>query len=136
MNTKNILTVMGVVMGLQGIGIFFGAESITKEAFAALEPQETGITIGAMLHEVMGVMCVMVAIILLMSRSLAPAAASKVLLGASIGIAMTTAHGFYNMFSSPVKPPLPLLLIMIALGVVGFITAFKAKASDAAPAAE
>jgi len=127
MTTKNILTVIGVILGVQAIGIFVGAESITKEAFAALEPDPTGIQIGAMLHEAMAVMCMMVAIIILFARDLEPAAGAKVLMGASTGIALSAVHGFYNMFTTEVKPPLPILLIMIALAVVGFVTAMKAK---------
>mgnify|MGYP007063509509 CR=1 FL=1 len=127
MNTKNILTVIGTIMGLQAIAIFAGAESITTEAFAALKPDATGIQIGTMLHEAMAVMCMMVAIIVLSARSLEQAAAAKVLMGASIGIAITTAHGFYNLLTTVVAPPLPILLIMGALAVVGFVTAMKAN---------
>ena len=126
MNTRNILTVMGAIMGLQGVMIFAGAEQITTEAFAALSPDETGIQIGAMLHEAMAVMCLMVAVILLSSRNLEPAAGAKVLMGASIGIGISAAHGFYNMFTTVVAPPLPILLIMTALVVLGVVTAMKA----------
>ena len=130
MNTKNMLTVIGAILGLQAIGVFVGAESITTEAFAALKPDATGIQIGTMLHQAVGMMCLMVAIILLFARNLAPAAGSKVLMGASIGIALTAGHGFYNMFTTPVAPPMPILLITTALAVVGFVTAMKAKGSS------
>ena len=40
---------------------------------------------------------------------------------------MTTGHGFYNMFTTEVEPPLPLLLLMTALTVVALVTANKAK---------
>jgi len=127
MNTKNVLTVIGVLLGLQGIGIFVGAETITTQAFAVWEPGATGIKIGAMLHQAMGVTCLMVAVILFFARDLKPVDGAKVLMGASIGIALTTAHGFYNMFTTEVQPPLPLLLLMAALAVVALITAMKAK---------
>jgi hypothetical protein len=125
MTIKNVLTVFGAILGLQAIGIFVGAEAITVEAFAALKPDATGIQIGTMLHQAMAVMCLMVAIILLVARNIEPAAGSKVLLGASIGIALSTAHGFYNMLTTVVAPPLPLLVIMSVLAVVGFATAMK-----------
>ena len=64
MTTKNMLTLIGLLHGLQGIGIFFGAEAITMEAFALWKPDATGVRIGTMLHEAMGVICLMVAIIL------------------------------------------------------------------------
>ena len=104
-----------------------GAETITTQAFAALKPDATGIQIGTMLHQAMGVMCLMVAIILLFARNLEPAAGAKVLMGASIGIALSTGHGFYNMLTTVVAPPLPLLVIMSVLAVGGFVTAMKTK---------
>lgn len=127
MSTKNVLTVIGVLLGLQGIGIFVGAETITGQAFAVWEPDATGIKIGTMLHQAMGVTCLMVSIILLFARDLAPADGAKVLMGAAIGIAATTAHGFYNMFSTDVQPPLPLLILMGGLAAVAAATALKAK---------
>ena len=101
---------MGANMGLQAIGIFVGAESITTEAFAALEPDAKGIQIGTMLHQAMAVMCLM---------------------GASVGIVLSAGHGFYNMFTTIVAPPLPILLIMCALAVLGFVTAIKARGTSA-----
>ena len=127
MNTKNVLTIMGGSFGRQAIGIFGGAESISKEAFAALNPDATGIQISTMLHQAMAMVCLTVALILLFARSLEPAAASKVLMAGSIGILLTVAHGFYNMFTTVVQPPLPLLIIMVVLGLLGVVTAMKAK---------
>jgi len=136
MTTKNVLTVIGLLLGLQGIGIFVGGEAISTQAFAALNPDATGIQIGAMLHEAMGVMCLMVALILFFARDLEPAAGGKVLMGASIGIALTTAHGFYNMFTTVVAPPLPLLVMMSVLALVGLVTALKTQGGNAEGSAE
>ena len=127
MTTRNVLTLIGAILALQGLGIFFGAEAITTDAFAALNPDATGIAIGTMLHEAMGSMCIMVAVILLFSRNLEPAAGAKVLMGASIGLAVTTANAFYHMLTTVVQPPLPLLLIMLAVTVLGIVTAMKHK---------
>ena len=127
MTTKNVLTVIGALLGLQGIGIFFGAETITTEAFAVWNPSPTGIKIGTMMHQAMAGLCVMVAIVLFSARDLNPADGAKVLNGAAIGLALTTGHGFYNMFTTEVEPPLPLLLLMTALTVVALVTANKAK---------
>jgi len=127
MSTKNVLTAIAVLLGLQGIGIFVGAESITTQAFAVWQPDATGVKIGTMLHQAMGATCLMVAIILFFARDLKPVDGAKVLTGAAIGIAVTTAHGFYNMFTTEVQPPLPLLLFMSVLAVVAFVTATKAK---------
>ena len=130
MTPKNVLTMIGVLLGLQGIGIFVGAETITTQAFAVWQPDDTGIKIGTMLHQAMGVTCLMVAVILLCARDLNPVDGAKVLMGAAIGIALTTGHGFYNMLSTEVQPPLPLLVFMGALAIVAFVTAKKAKAAS------
>jgi hypothetical protein len=73
----------------------------------------------------MGVMCVMVAIILLFARSLEPTAAAKILTAGSIGIALTVAQGVYHMVTTVVEPPMPLLVIMSILAILGFVTAMK-----------
>ena len=130
MNTKNVLTIIGGLFGLQAIGIFVGAESITTEAFAALKPDAIGIQIGTMLHQAMAVLCLSVAIILLFARGLEPAAASKVLMGASVGIVLSVGHGFFNLLTTVVAPPLPVLLLMSALSILGIITALKAKSES------
>ncbi len=125
MNVKNILTAMGAILGLQSIGLFFGAEAISTEAFASMNPDETGIAIGAKMHEVVAVINLMVAIILLSARNIEPAAGAKVLMGASIGLLITLAHGFYNLFATDSKPPIPLLAIMTILMILGFVAAKK-----------
>lgn len=131
MTTKKILTLIGILLGLQGIGIFVQAEAITTEAFAVWKPTETGIKIGAMMHQAMAGICIMVAIILFSARDLNPIDGAKVLNGAAIGLLVTTGHGFYNMFTTEVQPPLPLLLLMSVLTVVAFVTAAKAKNGEA-----
>jgi len=130
MNTKNVLTAIGVLLGLQGIGIFVGAEAITTQAFAVWQPDATGIKIGTMMHQAMAGLCIMVAIILFFARNLNPIDGAKILTGAAIGLTITTGHGFYNMFTTEVEPPLPLLVFMTVLTVVAFITARKTTNGD------
>ena len=131
MNTKNILTVLGVLLGLQGLGLVAGAASITSDAFAVWQPDETGLKIGTMLHEAMGATCIMVAVILLAARSLQPSDGAKILLAAAAGLAVTTGQAFYHKFTTEVEPPLPLLVLMTVLTVLAIITAMKVKAGEA-----
>ena len=127
MTTRSVLSAIGVLLGLQGIGLFVGAETITSEAFAVWRPDATGIKIGTMMHQAMATICIMVAVILFAARDLNPADGAKILTAAAIGLVVTTGHGFYNMFSTEVQPPLPLLLLMSVLTIVAFVTAAKAK---------
>ncbi len=131
MTTKTVLTLIGAILGLQSIGIYFGAEAITKEAFASLNPDATGIAIGTMLHQVLAVVNLMVASILLFARDLEPPAGAKVLTGMSVGLLLTVAQGVYHMLATEVAPPIPLLVIMSVLMVLGFVTAAKAKVASA-----
>ena len=127
MTPKNILTLIGALLGLQGIGLFLGAEAITTEAFKLWNPDDTGIKIGTMLHQAMGAMSLTVGIILLSARSLAPAASAKVLMGGAIGLVITTGQAFFHMATTDVNPPMPLLIMMSILAIVAFVTANKAK---------
>jgi len=125
MTPKNILTLIGAVMSIQAIGLFFGASAISETAFAALKPDATGLSIGALMHEVLAVVNLMVGLILLAARNIAPAGGAKVLMGAGLGLFITLAHGYYNLFATATKPPLPLLIIMTVLMVLAFVTARK-----------
>jgi len=129
MNTKNILTLVGAVMLLQGIGFIAMAAEITAEAFAAMEPDATALGVGMIMHEVLGVMCLVIALILLFSRNLEPAAGAKVLMGAGLGIGLVLIHAVYNMLETKADPPVPVLVVMAILMVLSLMTAKKASGS-------
>ena len=80
-----------------------------------------------MVYQVMGVLCLTVALILFFARGLNPLDGAKILTAGTVGLAVTTGHGFYNMFSTEVQPPLPLLILMALLTLAAFATAMKAK---------
>ena len=46
MNSKNILTVIGVLNILQGIGFFIGAETLTVQSFPAELLEGGGLVVG------------------------------------------------------------------------------------------
>jgi hypothetical protein len=125
MNPKKILTLIGLVLGMQSIAIFLGAEAIATEAFASLSPDATGIEIGATMHRVLAALNMMVAIIVLSARNLEQSAAAKVLMGVSIGLLLPLGHGLYNLLATETKPPLPVLGVLAVLMVLGFVAARK-----------
>ena len=50
MNSKNILTVIGVLNILQGIGFFIGAETLTKQSFPSELLEGGGLIVGTAMH--------------------------------------------------------------------------------------
>ena len=70
MNSKNILTVIGVLNILQGIGFFIGAETLTKQSFPAELLEGGGLIVGTAMHWPLSVACIVIGIIILSTRSL------------------------------------------------------------------
>jgi hypothetical protein len=83
------------------------------------------------MHQVVAVVNMMVTCILLFARDLEPAAAARVLMGLSLGLLLTLAHGVYSMVATEVSPPLPVLIIMTALMLLAFVTANKVGSGGA-----
>ena len=125
MNPKNILTIIGAVMGLQSIGIFFGADAISEMAFKPLNADATGLAIGSIMHKVLATSTMMVAVVILSARNLEPAAGAKVLMGVGAGLTFILARGYYDLLATETKPPVPLLLIMTTLMILAFVTSQK-----------
>ena len=123
MNARNILTLVGVVLGLQGIAFVTMGAEITAEAFAAMAPGDTALAVGMMMHEVLGMMSLMVASILLFSRNLEPSAGARVLMGTGVGLGLVLLHAVYNLLETNAKPPIPVLVVMDVLMALSFVTA-------------
>ena len=83
MTPKIVLVTIGILMTLQGIGLFLGAGSIEEYT----DPTDAILAMGARLNESKGLMILLVGVILLASFNIDSNSAKKVVFGT--GIAMT-----------------------------------------------
>ncbi len=83
MTPKIVLVTIGILMTLQGIGLFLGAGSIEEYT----DPTDAILAMGARLNESKGLMTLLVGVILLASFNIDSNSAKKVVFGT--GIAMT-----------------------------------------------
>lgn len=128
MNTKNVLTALGLLCILQCIAIFMGAADIMETGFTSIEMNDTAMTVGIIMHEAMAASFFMLAMILLFCRDLEPAAGAKVLTGYAVGTVGLLAMATHHLMNSPADPPMPLLVLNAVLIIVAFVTAKKATA--------
>ena len=78
MNSKNILTVIGVLNILQGIGFFIGAETLTVQSFPAELLEGGGLVVGTAMHWPLSVACIVIGIVILSTRGLEIKDAKKI----------------------------------------------------------
>ena len=65
MNTKNILTAIGVLNILQGIGFFIGAETLTEQSFPAELLEGGGLVVGTAMHWPLSVAFIVIGIMII-----------------------------------------------------------------------
>ena len=87
MTPKIVLVTIGLLMTLQGLGLYFGAGSIEEYT----DPTEAIITMGARLNETIGVMTLLVGVISLASFNIDSNSAKKVVFGTGIAMAICCA---------------------------------------------
>ena len=80
MTPKIVLVTIGILMMLQGIGLFLGAGSIEEYT----DPTEAMLAMGARLNEAKGLMTLLVGVILLASFNIDIKSAKKVVVGTGI----------------------------------------------------
>ena len=124
LTTKNILTLIGAISLIQGIGFFFGAEAITKGAFLKLN-QGDALRVGELMHEILAGLMMSMGIVILFARNLEISAASKILNGVGFGYIVFFAVAMKHLLGGEVQPPMPALVLMIVLALLAFYTANK-----------
>ena len=87
MTPKIVLVTIGILMTLQGIGLFLGAGSIEEYT----DPTEAMLAMGARLNEAKGLMTLLVGVILLASFNIDIKSAKKVVVGTGIAMAISFA---------------------------------------------
>jgi hypothetical protein len=125
MNSKIILTVIGVLNILQGIGFFIGAETLTKQSFPAELLEGGGLIVGTAMHWPLSVACIVIGIIILSTRSLEMKDAKKVLLSIGIAYLFFLINGLLQHLTSPVNVPMQALGFIAFISILAFFTAFR-----------
>ena len=87
MTPKIVLVTIGILMTLQGIGLYFGAGSIEEYT----NPTEAILAMGSRLNETIGVMTLLVGVISLASFNIDSNSAKKVVFGTGIAMAICCA---------------------------------------------
>ena len=87
MSPKIVLVTIGILMTLQGVGLYFSAGSISEYT----DPTEAMIAMGARLNETIGIITLLVGVILLASFNIDTNSAKRVVVGTGIAMAICCA---------------------------------------------
>ena len=125
MNSKNVLTAIGVLNIIQGIGFFIGAESLTEQSFPSELLAGGGLVVGTAMHWPLSIACIVIGIIILSTRSLEMKDAKKVLLSIGIAYLFFLINGLLQHLTTPVNVPMPAIGLIAFISILSFYTAFK-----------
>ena len=129
MTPKIVLVTIGILMTLQGIGLFLGAGSIEEYT----DPTEVMRAMGTRLNETIGVMTLLVGVILLASFNIDTNSAKKVVVGTGIAMAICCAFSaerhVNQVWNGEGGPPVFIPIIFGLLALWSFYVALIKKHS-------
>lgn len=125
LNTKNVLTLIGVVSLIEGVVFYFGAEMITKDAFPENLLEGGSLSVGTLMHQALASSMLVIGIIILSARNIETTAANKILNGVAVSFLIFLASGLMHLFTTDVQPPIPALVLMAVFALLAFYTANK-----------
>ena len=130
MTPKIVLVTIGILMTLQGIGLFLGAGSIKEYT----DPTEAMLAMGARLNEAKGLMTLLVGVILLASFNIDSNSAKKVVIGTGIAMAISSAfsaeHHVNKIWNGEGGPPVFIPIIFGLLALWSFYVGLKKDSSE------
>ena len=130
MTPKIVLVTIGILMTLQGIGLYFGAGSIEEYT----DPTEAIIAMGARLNETIGVMTLLVGVISLASFNIDSNSAKKVVFGTGIAMAICCAFSLERhvnqVWNGEGGPPLLIPIVFGLLALWSFYVSLKKDSSE------
>ena len=130
MTPKIVLVTIGILMTLQGLGLYFGAGSIEEYT----DPTEAIIAMGARLNETIGVMTLLVGVISLASINIDSNSAKKVVFGTGIAMAIccavTTEVHINQVWNGEGGPPMFIPIIFGLLALWSFYVGLKKDSSE------
>ena len=130
MTPKIVLVTIGILMTLQGIGLFLGAGSIEEYT----DPTEAMLAMGARLNEAKGLMTLLVGVILLASFNIDSNSAKKVVFGTGIAMAICCAFSLERhvnqVWNGEGGPPLLIPIVFGLLALWSFYVSLKKDSSE------
>ena len=120
MSAKGALTIIGLVMFLQGLSFYFFAEAITVSMFPT--SGDEAIEVGVVLRELIAVGSMFIGIILFLARTNVTSAAKRILFGSSIGFSLVVVILIHISLSNDfVSIPILPLIIFAIFAIVSFL---------------
>jgi len=120
MSAKGALTIIGLVMFLQGLSFYFFAEAITVAMFPT--SGDEAIEVGVILRELIAAGSMFIGIILFLARTNVTSAAKRILFGSSIGFSLVVVILIHISLSNDfVSIPILPLIIFAIFAIVSFL---------------
>ena len=130
MTPKIVLVTIGILMTLQGIGLYLGAGSIEEYT----NPTEAILAMGSRLNETIGVMTLLVGVLSLASFNIDSNSAKKVVFGTGIAMAICCAFSVERhvnqVWNGEGGPPMFIPIIFGLLALWSFYVGLKKDSSE------
>ena len=130
MTPKIVLVTIGILMTLQGIGLYLGAGSIEEYT----NPTEAILVMGSRLNETIGVMTLLVGVLSLASFNIDSNSAKKVVFGTGIAMAICCAFSVERhvsqVWNGEGGPPLLIPIVFGLLALWSFYVSLKKDSSE------
>ena len=130
MTPKVVLVTIGILMTLQGIGLYLGAGSIEEYT----NPTEAILAMGSRLNETIGIMTLLVGVILLASFNIDINSAKRVVVGTGIAMAICCAFSVERhvnqVWNGEGGPPLLIPIVFGLLALWAFYVSLKKDSSE------
>ena len=130
MTPKIVLVTIGILMTLQGIGLYLGAGSIEEYT----NPTEAILAMGSRLNETIGVMTLLVGVLSLASFNIDSNSAKKVVFGTGIAMAICCAFSVERhvnqVWNGEGGPPLLITIVFGLLALWSFYVSLKKDSSE------
>ena len=130
MSPQLVLTVIGAINILMGIAIYIGAENIvTGGAFnpELIKLNPSAVKVGTYMHEALAAFMIAFGFVALLNRDMEDVPAKKLLFAMGVAYVINLTSVVLHIINPEVNPPVPAVIIMLALTIAAFYTS---KVSD------
>tara|TARA_Y100001970_G_C14115727_1_gene793462 strand:+ start:313 stop:699 length:387 start_codon:yes stop_codon:yes gene_type:complete len=123
MSPQLVLTVIGSVNIIMGIAIYIGSENIvTGGAFVTALVNPASIKVGTYMHEALAASMIAFGFVAVLNREMEDAPAKKLLFAIGVANVINLASVVLHILNPEVNPPIPAVIIMLALTIAAFYT--------------